>query len=194
MDAKLMAWARAVKARTGARHPVLWLFSDPRRLPDPTPALRRLPPRLAGLVYRPARLDAASLALGRRLRALCRARGVMMVAAPVPLARALGVPPHLRTRGAAPPRTRCRFATASAHDAPGLRAARRAGATLVFLGPVFATASHPGAPSLGTRRFARLLAAAPLPVLALGGVTGARARALPRSCRGAGVIGALHPG
>ncbi|MEO8715891.1 MAG: thiamine phosphate synthase, partial [Acetobacteraceae bacterium] len=82
--------------------------------------------------------------------------------------------------------------TSSAHDASSLRRAARAGASLAFLSPVFATASHPGAPALGTLRWARLARGARLPVAALGGIDGRTARRLPgRDCAGAGGIGAL---
>jgi len=55
--------------------------------------------------------------------------------------------------------------TASAHSA----AAVRAGADAVIVGPVFATASHPGAPSLGMVRFAALVRDARY-AYALGGI------------------------
>ena len=61
--------------------------------------------------------------------------------------------------------------TASCHDADELRQAAAAGADFALLSPVFATPSHPGAPHLGVNRFCELAAAAPLPVVALGGIT-----------------------
>ena len=84
------------------------------------------------------------------------------------------------------------FRSSSAHSAPELRRAARAGASLAFIGPAFATASHPGASGLGLLRWLRLARAARLPVAALGGIDGAAAHRLPRCfCRGAGAIGAL---
>jgi thiamine-phosphate pyrophosphorylase len=59
-----------------------------------------------------------------------------------------------------------------------IRAAERAGADLLFLSPVFATSSHPGARPLGLARFAWLARRTPLPVLALGGMNGPRGRRL----------------
>jgi thiamine-phosphate pyrophosphorylase len=70
--------------------------------------------------------------------------------------------------------------------------ARRSGARLVFLSPAFATASHPGAPSLGPIRWAALAGRAGIPVLALGGIDGASIRRLGRKAQGAGAIGALR--
>jgi len=40
-----------------------------------------------------------------------------------------------------------------------------------LLSPVFPTASHPGVPHLGAKRFQALAKASPLPVVALGGIT-----------------------
>jgi thiamine-phosphate pyrophosphorylase len=61
---------------------------------------------------------------------------------------------------------------------------------MVFLSPVFPTASHPGAPALGIVRWAGLAHQAGLPVLALGGVSGVSVGRLPRICAGIGMIGA----
>ncbi len=60
---------------------------------------------------------------------------------------------------------------AAAHSEPELRAAWLTGADAALLSPVFATASHPSARTLGVIRFARLAVSAAMPVYALGGVT-----------------------
>jgi thiamine-phosphate pyrophosphorylase len=57
-----------------------------------------------------------------------------------------------------------------AHGARQLRAAERRGADIVFVSPLFATRSHPGARPLGAVRFAALARRARVPVMALGGV------------------------
>ncbi|MDE2406203.1 MAG: thiamine phosphate synthase, partial [Sphingomonadales bacterium] len=67
---------------------------------------------------------------------------------------------------------------ATAHDLRELAAARRARADAVLLSPVFPTRSHPGAATLGPQRFRALATRAGLPVIALGGMTAPRARAL----------------
>ena len=59
---------------------------------------------------------------------------------------------------------------ASCHDAEELDRARRIDADFVVLGPVQATASHPGAAVLGWPRLAALLKDYALPVYALGGL------------------------
>lgn len=68
---------------------------------------------------------------------------------------------------------------ATAHSLTEIGAAVRAGADAILLSPVFATRSHPGAPVLGAVRFLLLARRSPLPVIALGGMTAARAARLP---------------
>jgi len=191
LDAKLLAWARAAKAR-GSRFPPLWLFTDSTRLPDPREAVTRLPRRLAGVVFRhddhPDRAN-----LGRDLARICRMRGlVLVVAGDVRLAAALRAGVHLRD-GRWPGVIRIRgFVTSSAHGLADLRRAADACADLAFLSSVYATASHPGMPSLGSARWSRLARAAPVAVAALGGIDGASVRGLPAGqCLSVGAIGAL---
>ena len=64
------------------------------------------------------------------------------------------------------------------HDAREAAAARRRGADLAFVSPVFATRTHPGAPTLGRAGYARLAARLPMPVIAMGGMDAARAARL----------------
>jgi len=59
----------------------------------------------------------------------------------------------------------------SCHDADELEEAGKCGADFALLSPVFPTASHPGVPHLGAKRFRALAEASPLPVAALGGIT-----------------------
>jgi thiamine-phosphate pyrophosphorylase len=63
----------------------------------------------------------------------------------------------------------------SAHDGAEARRAREDGADYATLSPIWPTESKPGAPARGTAWLARAAAEAGLPVLALGGVTAARA-------------------
>jgi thiamine-phosphate pyrophosphorylase len=199
-DPRLLAWARASAGRLGSarRLPKIWLFTDARRLPDPCGAALRLPRGLAGVVLRHDG-EPGRAALGRDLARICRERRlVLVVAGDVRLAAALSAGVHLRSgRWSGPARPGClrarnRLVTSSAHDPADLRRAARAGAALAFLSPVFATASHPGAPALGPVRWTRFAGAARLPVGALGGIDGLRIRRLPaRVCAAIGAIGAL---
>lgn len=61
--------------------------------------------------------------------------------------------------------------TAAAHNERELRAAEQSGADAALVSPVFSTASHPGAATLGAIRFSHLTQQTHMPVYALGGVT-----------------------
>ncbi len=188
--------ARRLNPRPGRRpggSPAVVLLTDP-RLPDALAAAAALPAGSAVVLRHyddPGRAE-----LGRRLSALCRARRLLfLVAGDVRLAAALRadglhLPEGLARTSArqlAWLRARGGWLSVAAHSAPALRRARRLGADWALLSPVFATASHPGAPSLGPRRFAALARGAGLPVLALGGVTAANAGRL----RGAAGVAAV---
>ena len=193
MDLKLLAWGRAAARRLGpGAMPMLWLFTDSDRLADPRAAAARLPKGLAGVVLRhDSHPDRA--AIGRDLARICRMRHLaLVVAGDVRLAASLGAGVHLRGGRWPGPLRRRGIVTSSAHSRLDLRRAARSGASLAFLSPAFATASHPGATGLGACRWAALARRAGLPVAALGGLSGSSVRRLPRSlCFGAGAIGAL---
>jgi thiamine-phosphate pyrophosphorylase len=190
MDRKLLAWG----VRQRGRCPALWLFTDSVRAPDPLPAIARLPPRRAGVVFRhdfhPNRND-----LGARIARICRARRLtLVVAGDTRLAAKLGAGVHLRG-GRWPSALHIKgFATSSVHSVPDLRRAARAGVALAFLSPAFSTESHRGAPGLGSVRWSSWARQAPscLVVAALGGIDGNTVRRLPRHlCAAVGAIGAL---
>jgi len=168
------------------------LFTDHDRLPDPRPAVSRLPRGLGGVVFRH---DGQSnrATLGRDLARICRARRLLLVVAgDVRLAAALHAGVHLRGGRWPEPRRVKGFVTSSAHNAADLRRAFLGGARLAFLSPVFATASHPGASSLGVVRWTALARGQPVAVGALGGIDGDTVRAFPwRRLSAAGAIGAL---
>ena len=168
------------------RLPRLWLLTDSQRLADPLPAIAKLP-RGAGVIFR--HYDAKRREkVGAAVARACRARGlVLLVAEDEGLAlrlradgihlpeRALHRLPQLKRRGW--------LVTAATHGIAGLKQAR--GADAVLLSPVFPTPSHPGARGLGRIQFARLVAEARIPVLALGGVNEESLRRL----RGSGAFG-----
>jgi thiamine-phosphate pyrophosphorylase len=157
--------------------PRLWLMTDERQGEALLPAIARLP-RGAGIVFRHYSLAPADRrALWERVRTAARGRGLTLVVAGSALPGADGA--HNRA---------CRgLRTASAHSLREIRAAERAGAHLIFLSPVYATRSHPGAPPLGPRRFALLAHQAKLPVIALGGMDAQKARTLGGAYGWAGI-------
>ena len=63
------------------------------------------------------------------------------------------------------------------HNLAEAEAARTEGADYLVVGPVFATASHPGRAPLGLQRLQAIAAAVDgLPVIAIGGITADRVR------------------
>ena len=191
MDRRLLTWGYA-RRRRGSDLPPLWLFTDARRLPDPRPAVARLPRGLAGVVLRHDG-ESGRARLGHDLAKICRSRRLaLVVAGDARLAAALGAGMHLRAGRWPGVQRRRGLITSSAHGLADLLRARRAGASLAFLSPAFPTLSHPDVAALGPVRWARLARAARLPVAALGGIDGTTVRRLPRrACHAIGAIGAL---
>ncbi len=140
--------------------PRLWLMTDERMGANLLPALRALP-RGSGVVFRHYGVDAAERKqLGKVIRRIASARRLMLVE---------GGRTHGRHRGAI---------TAPVHSLPERLRAERNGAKLLFVSPLFATASHPGARVLGRVRFGLLIRGTHLPVIALGGMNARKARSL----------------
>ena len=112
-----------------------------------------------------------------------------VVAGDAERAQAHGLDLHLPD-GAAPPPGWTRALATSAHDRGGLDRAAAMGCAWALISPVFPPGSKPGdsRPTLGLSGLAALCAVAPLPVLALGGVTPATVGACLRA-GAAGVAG-----
>jgi len=157
--------------------PRLWLMTDERLGDGLLAAVRRLPDG-AGIVFRHYSLaEAARRALFDQVRQA--APGPILLAGPPALALAWGADgSHGRHRGAT---------SAPAHDLAEIRAAEAAGASLIFLSPVFPTRSHPGAQILGPEGFSALAGETRIPVIALGGMNAARARRLTAAYGWAGI-------
>jgi len=133
-------------------------------------------------------------ALAVALARICRQRRlVLSVAGDWRLAASVGAGVHLRggRRPANMPRG-MKVPTSSAHGVGDAIRARRAGALAVFLSPVFATASHPGAVPLGPARWGLAAGRFAGAAAALGGIDGRTARRLPNRCGAAGAIGAIR--
>lgn len=198
-NARLAAAARRCRppCRHGRLLPAIWLFSDPARLPDPRPAAAALP-RGAGVVAR----GAAPVVLAGLAR-LARARGLALVVAAdgraalaaraglhLPERRpSRGLLPMLLARRAGVPWAVLTLAAHATARAAGL--ARRLRPDVVFLSPIFPTASHPGAPALGPLRWQAAARRLPGAVGALGGVSAGTALRVPRRAAGLAAIGGL---
>jgi thiamine-phosphate pyrophosphorylase len=158
--------------------PDVWLISDARNDARLEMALRRLP-RGSGLVFRHYHLDPKQRrARFARLARIARSRGhVVALAGSAREARrrgadaAYGAPAKI---GSGPSLLRL----VTAHSLSEIARAKRARADAILLSPVFATRSHPGAPTLGPVRFSLLARHATVPVIALGGMNRSRARSL----------------
>ena len=156
--------------------PHIWLISDARNDAALESALK-LMPRGSGLIYRHYHLPpAARRTRFDQLARIARSCGhLVMLAGSAGEARvwgadgAYGAPQRL-TRGPAMLRL------VTVHSLRELAKARRADA--VLLCPVFPTRSHPGGATLGSVRFLLLARRSRRPVIALGGMTRARARQL----------------
>ena len=166
----------------------LVLFTDDRDA-DWARAAHALP-RGSVVVIR-ARHQKDRFRLFEQLRAVPHLR-LLVAGDPVLAARADGLHlPEARLREA--PRWRARhpgwIITASAHSLGALLTAREV--DVVFLSPVFATASHPRASALTPVRATFIAAAARIPVYALGGVDARNAALLAPSFSGIAAIASL---
>lgn len=151
--------------------PLLWLLSDARNDAGIEQALRALP-KGSGFVFRHYHLDhEARCARFDGLAAVAREQGHVVILAGDEdwgADGSYGAPGHGGTG----------LRLLTAHDGDELHAAIADGADAVFLSPVFPTASHPGAATLGVHGFHVLAQQSPVPVIALGGMTYERAREL----------------
>jgi thiamine-phosphate pyrophosphorylase len=167
----------AMPRQLRSRLPALWLMTDERLGDRLVPAIAALP-RGSGIVFRHYGLDAEPRrALLARVAAAARRHGHrLVVAEPPPGMRVSGV--HLPSRTRRLPLPRPRLLTVAVHSLAERARAGAMRADLLFVSPVFRTASHPAARPLGVPGLARLAARAPAPVIALGGMTAARFRRL----------------
>ncbi len=192
MPRTLANLADSLNLRNGGdgRLPPLVLVTDQNRQGDPVAAAASL--RMGDAILLRDYDLPERMQLARRLAAFCRARRInLVVGRDVALARAVGaqgvhLPEALircvpAVRAALPGA----FVTSAAHGGAALVSAARHGVDAVFVSPVFATASHPGAPFLGAVRFAALCAQSAVPVYALGGLDALTASRLA----GSGAIG-----
>jgi thiamine-phosphate pyrophosphorylase len=196
--APLVAWARR-RGLGRAAVPRLWLVTDPVRLPDPLAAASGLP-RGAGVLVRgmpPAALARlAGLARRRGLALLVGGQGRVALAARagmhVPDRRAAaGVVPFLLARRAGAPGALLSLAVHG--GAASAARARRLRPDLVFVSPLFATRSHPGAAALGPLRWRAVARRLGVPAIALGGVSAATVARVPRQAAGLAAIDGLAP-
>ena len=162
------------RQRLSPRLPTVWLISDERVDTDRLLRAARRLPRGSGIILRHYRTGPEERrALFDALRWIARMRGhVLLLAGSVEVARAWGANGVHLSGGQRLRRSRPRsgVVTAPVHTLRELRLAERNRADLVFLSPLFATRSHPGARPLGPYRFAAIARRSRVPVMALCGV------------------------
>jgi thiamine-phosphate pyrophosphorylase len=152
--------------------PKIWLFTDPKLGDQLLPAIQRLPFG-SGVVFRHYHLDDHDRhQLFRTIQHICKRRGHRILLASSPSKarqwRADGV--HGAERGYALLRS------APVHNFREIAKAKRIGADIMFLSPVYTTSTHPAARPLGSARFTQLARCIyPVKIVALGGMSRAKA-------------------
>lgn len=159
------------------RHPPLprvWLMTD-ERIVDLARAVARVP-KGSGIVFRHHATPARERhALFDQIKAIARRQRLVLLLADTPMrAKAWGADgahhrSALKSRG---------FRSVAVHNGRELVLARRIGADLMFVSPVFETRSHPDARTLGPTRLGLLVGDQRSRVVALGGMTARKFRRL----------------
>lgn len=148
-----------------------WLMTDERlgdRLWEAVAAL----PCGAGIVFRHYSLPRSEReTLGRLLATRCRERKLTLaVAGDGQLGASLGAA-LVHNPGGDPGSLPC---SRSVHSRADAENACQAGAALLFLSPIYPTRSHPGRAPMPAEEARDIVAACPVPVIALGGMNRAR--------------------
>ncbi|CAN5561608.1 hypothetical protein BH10PSE14_BH10PSE14_33890 [soil metagenome] len=149
--------------------PTIWLITDERLGDALWPAIMALP-RGAGVVFRHYGTNAATRrSLFLRIRRIAHRRGLVLIRAGTSRLPGEHGVHNITGRG---------LRSAAVHSVREGIAARRRGADLVFISPVYATRTHPGAATLGALRAATIARSVALPAIALGGMDAQRFRRL----------------
>jgi thiamine-phosphate diphosphorylase len=159
----------------------IYLITDGKSPDRVAAALSALPENAAAIQLRDHTATARELCRrGDRLREITHGRAALFVNDRVDVALSVGADGvHLPARGIpvyqAKRVTGSLLVGASTHSLPEAGMACRMGVDFVTFGPVWETASHPGAPATGIAALAEVVKACPVPVFALGGVDASRA-------------------
>jgi thiamine-phosphate pyrophosphorylase len=160
---------RHKKPNGHAQIPRIWMMTDPRLGENLAAAVQRLPAG-SGVIFRHYDLEPMKRkTLFCQIARVCRRRGhVILLAGTEADARnwhADGVHGLGRALGAS-------LRSVPVHNVREIAQARRIGADIMLLSPVFATRSHPGQRPLGAIQFQRLAAlSGSAKLIALGGMT-----------------------
>lgn len=152
-------------------------MTDPRLGDGLLAAVQRLPAR-SGVIFRHYQLaEKDRRLLFARVRRICQRRGHLLLLAGLDQQARRWHADGFHGRAAG----NMDWHSAPVHSASEIAEAKRARAHILFLAPLDATRSHPDARPLGLTRFTELTnLARPAKVIALGGMTRNRARALDK--------------
>ena len=154
--------------------PRAWIMTD-ERMGAAFPALLARAPHGVGVVFRHYWLAPAErrALLAHTLRIARRRRQCVLVAGGGPWLRGVAGTHNGPPGGHG-------LVSRAVHSRAEAVAAKRKGADLVFISPVFATRSHPGAAPRGPLRSAAMVRGLGIPAIALGGVSARDMRRLGR--------------
>ncbi len=165
----------------------LVFMTDETRVADPVSVLKHLPKGTL-VIFRDYDCENRREVAFALRRETLKQGLYLLVAGDEALARAvkadgIHLPEYQLFKGSRRPRFP--IVSAACHNRRALVQARKCGADLVLLSPVFPTASHENEAVLGVHRFARMAKTTRIPVIALGGITGQTAKKL----KGLGLYG-----
>ena len=157
------------------RHPLpkIWLMTDP-RIDDLASAIQRLP-RGSGIIFRHYELpEGKRQKLFKVVKRMVTGRHMLLLADKPAVARQWGADgAHSRSLHRSQG-----IRTVAVHNAREAAVAKRLGADLIFVSPVFATRSHPEASTLGVVGLGQIAANRRNRTIALGGMNAKRAKSL----------------
>lgn len=153
--------------------PARFFLTDQERRPDPMPSIAGLA-KGTGVIFRHYKTPGRE-GLAKKVAVLCREKNlVLLVAGDPALAKKINASgihlPSWALNSPPPDLNPDWLISASAHNLPEIRAGEKAGASVLLLGPVFKTKSHPDRKTLGLKGFHNLARKTSLYVYAIGGV------------------------
>jgi thiamine-phosphate pyrophosphorylase len=158
--------------------PKLWLFTDLRNDSNLEQSIARLP-RFSGIVFRHYHLDDEYREdRFQQIRRLARRYGHILLLAGSPRLARLWKADGVHGRDWSAIETRSLIHSAPVHDPAEMAIAKRHGAELLFISPIFRTRSHPAARPMNRMMLKHMMRRSDTPVILLGGMSAHRFRTL----------------
>lgn len=178
---KLLAAARQAKVALGPSHPALIYLTDPDRSKDPIGVATRLPAGSAVIYRHFGAANRVDIARGLRASTICSGCRLLIANDPelAMIVKADGVHwPERQLHMAKYWRRRFNIMTASAHSVAALQSSSVRFVDAALFSTVFASSSPSASSPIGALKFRTIGRSSPLPVYALGGVTGNNAQSV----------------